>query len=74
MASKIWSTKKNKKIIFKNSPCVVTMQGWNNHENNSNTQKDMSILKNCDVVIINGIFHSVGENISSKIDNINDED
>ncbi|APJ04379.1 amidohydrolase family protein [Silvanigrella aquatica] len=72
MAAKIWSTKKNKKILFKNSPCVVTMQGWNNIENNSMTQKEMSIMQHCDVAIIDGVFHALGQNLSEKIENLNE--
>jgi imidazolonepropionase len=72
MAAKIWSTKKNKKILFRNSPCVVTMQGWNDLDNNSMTQKDMTIFKNCDVLIVDGIFHSIGEKLHEKIENISE--
>ncbi|MGY3805248.1 amidohydrolase family protein [Pigmentibacter ruber] len=72
MAGKIWYTKKNKKIIFKNSPCVVTFQDWKELEHNISTQKDMKILKNCDVIIDDGIFQAIGENESNKIKNIED--
>ena len=72
MAAKIWSTNNNKKIIFKNSPCVVTMQGLNNLENNIITLKDMKIFKNCDVVISDGVFQAIGEDISTKHESLRD--
>lgn len=72
MTSKIWSTKKNKKILFRNSACLVTMQGWRDIENNNITQKNMSIYKNNDILIIDGFFHSIGEKLFEKIDNIED--
>jgi imidazolonepropionase len=68
MAAKIWSTKNNKNILFQNSPCIVTMQNWKEVENNNWTTKDMSILKNCDVCIKDGVVHAIGENLIKKLD------
>ena len=72
MAAKIWYTKQNKNIIFRNSPCVVTFKDWRQLEHNISTHKDMSILKNCDVVITNGVFQAVGEDEYKKVQNINE--
>lgn len=72
MTAKIWYNKQNKKIIFKNSPCVVTFKDWRFLEHNISTQKDMSILKNCDVVISEGVFQAIGNDEIKKIENLSD--
>ncbi|KAB8031801.1 amidohydrolase family protein [Fluviispira multicolorata] len=72
MAAKIWSTKKNKKIIFRNSPCVVTLKGWDSAENDSLSQKGLSVLKNCDILISDGVFIDIGENLLDTHGNLGD--
>ncbi len=70
MAAKIWSTKKHKKILFKNSPCVVTLKDWDSLENDSLSQKGLSVIKNCDVLINDGIISDIGEDLLNKNDNL----
>lgn len=71
MASKILSTKKYENIIFCCSPCVVTMQNWNEEsQQNLLTHKPLQIRKNIDVVISNGMFVELGEDLLKKYEHL----
>ncbi len=71
MHTKIFSTKKFENLIFLNSPCVVTMQNWD-EESQSNllSQKPLKIQNNVDVVISKGLFTEIGANLLQKYEHL----
>lgn len=73
MATKILCSTENRHICFHNSPCVVTMQEWDEQRFlDTMSKKGLSIKKNCDVVIIDGVVADIGENLISKYQTLPD--
>ena len=71
MTTQVYSTKKYENIIFCNSPCVVTMQNWNEEcQSDLLSQKALQIQKNVDVVICNGVFAEIGEKLLKKYEHL----
>lgn len=71
MKTQIYSTKKYQNIIFCNSPCVVTMENWNEEsQKDLLSHKSLQIKKNVDVVICNGVFVEIGEQLLKKYEHL----
>lgn len=67
MTAKILCPSENRHICFQNSPCVITMQDWDEERTRDTmSKKGLSIKKNYDVMISDGVVLEMGENILSK--------
>lgn len=73
MTTKIFCSTENRHICFQNSPCVVTMQDWDDERSiDTMSKKGLSIKKGVDVVIIDGIVVDIDENIIFKYQHLSD--